>query len=149
MIKFLCTLNMKKLHLNIESRLKRRAFLEWITQLENAFSSNKYTQPILWEYSTKNKIRTTKDKNVDPLIYTVAYVFMDKSTRISTSTFKNQGSKLLKILHLKCASINSHTRIRLKMAFNNCRITNDETSKHFLFRLEQKANMGLGTMTSE
>ena len=65
---------------------------------------------------------------------------MDKSTRISTSAYKNQGTKLLKILHLKCASIDSHTRTRAKMAFNNCRITNDETAINFLTRLEQKAN---------
>ena len=140
MIKFLGTLNMKKLDLKHEPRLRRTAFLEWITQLEIAFSSNKYTRNILSDYSTKNKIKTTKDKNVDLLVYTVAYAFMDKSTRISTSAYKNQGTKLLKILHLKCASIDSHTRTRAKMAFNNCRITNDETAINFLTRLEQKAN---------
>ena len=65
---------------------------------------------------------------------------MDRSTRISTSAYKNQESKLLKMLHLKCASIDSHTRIRAKKDFNNCRIRNDETAKNFLTRLEQKAN---------
>ena len=50
LIKFFITLNMKKLNLKHESRLRRSAFLEWISQLEIAFSSNKYTRKILPNY---------------------------------------------------------------------------------------------------
>ena len=46
MIKFLGTLHMRKLDLKHEPRLRRIAFLEWISQLEIAFSSNKYTTKI-------------------------------------------------------------------------------------------------------
>ena len=65
---------------------------------------------------------------------------MDKSTRISTMMYKNQGSKLLKILHIKCASVDSNTRLRAKLAFVNCRISREETDINFLTRLEQKVN---------
>ena len=41
MIKFLASLQMRKLDLKHESRQRRIAFLEWIGQLEIAFSSNK------------------------------------------------------------------------------------------------------------
>ena len=54
--------------------------------------------------------------------------------------YKNQCSKLLKILHIKCASIDSNTRLRAKLAFVNCRISHEETVINFLTRLEQKAN---------
>ena len=74
------------------------------------------------------------------LVYTVIYAFLDKATRISTSRYKNKGIKLLKILHMKCASIDAQTKLRAKMAFDNCRISNDETIINFLTRLEQKAN---------
>ena len=56
MIKFLGTLHMKKLDLKYEPRWRRAAFIEWINQLEIAFSSNKYTRKVLKDYSTKNKI---------------------------------------------------------------------------------------------
>ena len=77
---------------------------------------------------------------MDTLIYTVAYAFMDKTTRSSTTLYKNKGIQLLKVLHTKCASVDSHTRLRAKMAFINCRIANEETAINFLTRLEQKAN---------
>ena len=70
------------------------AFLEWIGQLEIAFSSNKYTKNVLKDYSTKNKIHKSESELVDILINTMAYAFMDISTRISTMMYKNQGSKL-------------------------------------------------------
>ena len=70
MIKFLGTLNMKKIDLKHEPRQRRYAFMEWISQLEIAFSSNKYTRNILQNYSSKNKINDTSSKLVDILIYT-------------------------------------------------------------------------------
>ena len=76
---------------------------------------------------------------MDTLIYTVAYAFMDKATRNSTTLYKNEGVKLLKILHTKCASVDSQTKLRAKMAFLNCRISNEETAINFLTRLEQKS----------
>ena len=140
MIKFLGTLNMKKLDLKHEPRLRRATFLEWISQLEIAFSSNKYTRTILTNYSTSNKINLIADEKIDLLVYTVIYAFLDKATRISTSSYKNKGTKLLKVLHMKCASIDAQTKLRAKMAFNNCRISNEENAINFLTRLEQKAN---------
>ena len=140
MIKFLGTLNMRKLDLRHDPRLRRASFLEWISQLEIAFSSNKYTRLVLSQYSNNNKIIVTKDKKIDLLVYTVIYAFLDKPTRISTSMYKNRGTKLLKILHMKCAAIDSHTKMRAKMAFLNCKITQEETAINFLTRLEQKAN---------
>ena len=77
---------------------------------------------------------------MDNLIYTVAYAFMDKVTRSSTSAYKNQGVKLLRALHTKCASIDSQTKQRAKYAFSNCKIGQEETAINFLTRLEQKAN---------
>ena len=65
---------------------------------------------------------------------------MDKVARDSTSTYKNKGVKLLRALHVKCASIDSQTKQRAKYAFNNCRIEQEETAINFLTRLEQKAN---------
>ena len=140
MIKILGTLNMRKLDLKHEPRLRRHAFMEWISQLEIAFSSNKYTRDILENYSTKNKINKTSSKLVDILIYTVAYAFLDKPTRLSTIKYKNKGCNLLKVLHLKCASFDENTKLRAKMAFFNCKITSEETAINFLTRLEQKAN---------
>ena len=90
MIKFLGTLNMKKLDLKHEPRLRRVSFLEWITQLEIVFSSNKYTRTILSSYSTNNKINLISDKKIDFLVYTLIYAFLDKATRVSTSSYKNQ-----------------------------------------------------------
>ena len=85
---------MKKLDLKYEPRLRRAAFIEWISQLEIAFSSNKYTRKVLKDYSTKNKINRSDSKMTDLLIYTVAYAFMDKATRMSTikSRFKTSKS---------------------------------------------------------
>ena len=110
MIKFLGTLNMKKLDLRHDPRLRRASFLEWISQLEIAFSSNKYTRYELSQYSNYNKIIVTKDKKIDLLVYTVIYTFLEKPTTTSTSMYKNKGTKLLKILHMKCAAIDSHTK---------------------------------------
>ena len=75
----------------------------------------------------------------------MVYVFLDKLTRTSTSMYKNQGTKLLQILHMKCAAIDSHTKIRAKMVFINCKITQEETAINFLTRLEQR-QMKLETM---
>ena len=80
------------------------------------------------------------DEKVNLLVYTVIYAFLDNATRTSTPRYKNAGTKLLKILHMKCASIDTQTKLRAKMAFHNCRIINDETTTNFLTRLEQKAN---------
>ena len=52
MIKFLGTIHLKKLDLKHEPRLRRIAFLDWIEQLEIAFSSNEYTGEVLRDYST-------------------------------------------------------------------------------------------------
>ena len=52
MIKFLGKIHMKKLDLKHEPRLRRKSFLDWIGQLEIAFSSNEYTRDILKDYST-------------------------------------------------------------------------------------------------
>ena len=112
---------MKKLDLKHELRQRRIAFLEWIGQLEIVFSSNKYTKNILKDYSTKNKVHETNDEQIDTLVYIVAYAFMDKSTRVSTMMYKNKGTKLLKVLHIKCVSVDSNTKLRAKMAFINCR----------------------------
>ena len=131
---------MKKLDLKHEPRLRRVAFLEWISQLEIAFSSNKYTIKVLKDYSTKNKIHRAKSKLIDLLVYTVAYAFMDKATRTSTIAYKNQGSKLLKVLHMKCASVDENTKLRARMQFLSCKMTMEETAINFLTRLEQKAN---------
>ena len=76
----------------------------------------------------------------DLLIYTVAYAFMDKATRMSTINYKGQGSKLLKVLHMKCASVDENTKLRAKMQFLLCKIGNEETAINFLTRLEQRAN---------
>ncbi len=74
------------------------------------------------------------------ILYTVAYAFTDKLTRDSTSTYKNQEVKLLRALHVKCASIDSQTKQRAKYDFNNCKIGQEEIAINFLTRLEQKAN---------
>ena len=131
MIKFLGQLHTKKLDLKHEPRLRRIAFLEWISQLEVAFKTNRYTRRILKDYSTTNKINKTKNNLVDILVYTVAYAFMEKSTRTSTAAYKNKGTKLLRILHTKCASVDSHTKLRAKLAFVNCRIAHEETAINF------------------
>ena len=105
MIKFLGALNMKKLDLKHEPRQRRAAFIDWNSQLESAFTSNKYTRKVLKNYTTKNKIHKSNSPLVEILVFTVAYASLDKPTRISTIAYKNKGSELLKILHLKCASV--------------------------------------------
>ena len=107
----------EKIGLSHEPRLRRIAFLEWISQLEIAFSSNKYTIKFLKYYSTKNIIHKVKSKLVNSLVYTVAYAFMDKATRKSTIAYKNQGSQLLKALQLKCVSVDENTKLRARMQF--------------------------------
>ena len=119
--------------------------LEWISQLEVAFSSNLYEKDILSRYSTANRINSTKDILVDNLIYTVAYAFMDKVTKSSTSVYKNQGVKLLRALHIKCASIDSQTKQRAKYTFSNCKIGQEETAINFLTNWNRKLMM-LGIM---
>ena len=95
---------MKKLGLRHGPWLRQATFLKWISQLEKASPSNKYTRKVFSQYSNSNKIR------VDLLVCTVNYAFLDKPTRTSTSMYKNQGTKLLQILHMKCAVIDSHTK---------------------------------------
>jgi len=65
---------------------------------------------------------------------------MDKATRTSTIAYKNQGSKLLKVLHIKCASVHENTKLRARMQFLFCKMTFEETAINFFTRLEQKAN---------
>ena len=65
---------------------------------------------------------------------------MDKTTRTSTIAYKNQGSQLLKVLHMKCASVDENTKLRARMQFLSCKMTFEETAINFLTRLEQKAN---------
>ena len=140
LIKFLGTLQMRKIELKHDPKLRRASFLDWISQLEVTFSSNLYTKDKLSRYSTTNKINSTKDTLVDNPVYTVAYAFMDKVTRSSTSVYKIQGIKLLRALHAKGSSIDSQTKQRAKYAFSNCKIGQEETTMSFLTRLEQKAN---------
>ena len=70
---------------------------------------------------------------VDSLIYPVAYIFLDQYTRSSAITYKNKGKDLLRCLHIiKCASIDYNPKMRAKLAFINCRISQEETTIHFL-----------------
>ena len=103
-------------NMEMKPRLRRASFLEWISQFEIAFSSNRYTRTILSDYSNNNKINMVSDKKVDLLVYTVIYAFLDKATRMSTSRYKNKGTKLVEILHMKCTSIDAQTNLRAKMA---------------------------------
>ena len=139
-MKFLGTINTKKLDLNHEPRLRRTSFFEWISQLEVVFSSNKYIRTILANNSVNNKFKSISDKRVDLLVYTVVYAFLDKATRISTSGYKSQGTKLLKVLHMKCASIDEYTKLMAELAFTNCRVSHEETTINYLTRIEQRAN---------
>ena len=61
---------MKKLDLEHEPRQRTAVFIDWISQLEIAFSSNKYTRKVLKDYTTKNKIHKSKSPLVEILIYT-------------------------------------------------------------------------------
>ena len=101
---------MRKLELKYDPKLRRASFLELMLQLDIAFSSNLYTKYILSIYSTTNKINFTKDPLIDNLVYTVAYAFMDTVTRSRTSTYKNQGVRLLRVLYITCASIDSQAK---------------------------------------
>ena len=67
------------------------------------------------------------------------YAFIDKATKTSTIAYKNQGSQLLKVLHMKCASVDGNTKLRARMQFLSCKMTFEETAINFLTRLEQKA----------
>ena len=67
-------------------------------------------------------------------------MLLDKATRTSTIAYKNQGSQLLKVLHMKCAPVDENTKLRARMQFLSCRMTFEETAINFLTRLEQKAN---------
>ena len=133
-------MNIKKLESKHEPKQRRTAFLEWIGCLEVAFSNYKYTRRILTDYSTNHKIHNVVSDDINRLVYSVCYAFMDKTVRTSTSMYKDNVIALLKALHIKCASIDSKTRDRVKPAFLECRITQDETSIGFLSRLERKAN---------
>lgn len=59
------------------------AFLEWISQLEIAFCSNKFTKKIPKRYSTKNKMHKSNNKLIDILIYTVAYAGTNRNNNIN------------------------------------------------------------------
>ena len=132
LIKLLASLQMKKL--DLKHYPKQRS------KLEIAFSTNKCTKNILKDYSTQKKGHRTEDKLNDTLVHTTAYALMDKSTRVNTMMYKYKGTTLLKILHIKCASVDSVTKLRAKMAFINCRICHEETAINFLTRLEQMTN---------
>ena len=86
------------------------------------FSSNLYTKDTLSNYLPTNKIDFTKDPFVDNRVYTISYAFIDKVNRNSTSTYNNQGAKLLRSLHTKCASIDSQTKQRSNYTFNKLKI---------------------------
>ena len=105
MMRFAGTLNMKKLDFKHEPRQKRATFIDWISQLEIALSSNKCTRKVLRDFTTKRKIHKSKSPLIEILIYILIYAFLDKPIRINTIAYTNNGSDLLKILHLKCASI--------------------------------------------
>ena len=130
----------KKLDLKHEPKTRRSAFLEWLSNLEVALNSCKHTRRILQDYNTSNKIRRVKYNSVNRMVYSICYALMEKSARISTMTYKEDGIGLLRALHIKCASVDSQTRLRAKTAFIDCRISQEETAINFLTRLEQKAN---------
>ena len=119
---------MKKLDLKHEPRLRRIAFLDWMGKLEIAFSSNEYRREVLRDYSITSKTRRPEDHLADSFIYTVIYAFLDKNPRISTATHKNDGTNLLRCLHTKCASYDSNSKNRAKLAFINCKISQEETA---------------------
>ena len=140
MIKFLGTINTKKLELKSGPRVRRANFHDWIGCLEVAFSNYKYTRNILNDYSTTQKIHKVKSKAINRFVYSVCYAFMEKSVRLSTSSYKDNGVGLLKALHIKCAAVDSKAKERAKQAFLDCKIGKNETSISFFSRLERKAN---------
>ena len=135
MIKFLVSLQKKKLELKYEEGQRRIVVLQQFGQLNIALSSNEYTKNVLKDYSTKSKVHRTDDELVDTLVYTTTCAFINKSTRVSTMMYKNKGAKLIQVLHIICASVDSNTKIRAKMTFINCRILLEETAIIFLTRL--------------
>ena len=67
---------------------------------------------------------------------------MDKLARVSTMMYKNKGTKLLKVLHIKCASVDSNAKLRAKMAFINCRISHEETAINILtFKYQEQGSI--------
>ena len=72
---------------------------------------------MLRDYSTTSKIRRSEDPLADSLIYTVIYAFLDKNTRINTAIQKNNCTNLFRCLHTKCASYDSNSKLRAKLAF--------------------------------
>ena len=74
------------------------------------------------------------------MVYSICYASMEKSARMSTIIYKEDGIGLLRALHIKCASVDSQTRLRAKTAFIDCRISQEETAINFLTRMEQKAD---------
>ena len=139
-IKLLGTMRTKKLDLKHEPKSRRAAFLDWLANIEVAFTYCRYTRKILKDYNTQNKIRNVNCQSVNRMVYAVCYALMEKNARISTMAYKDDGIGLLKALHIKCASVDSQTRLRAKTAFLECRISQEETAINFLTRLEQKAN---------
>ena len=95
---------------------------------------------ICLDYNTKNKIQKVKYASVNRMVYAICYALMEKSARMSTMAYKDDGIGLLKALHIKCASVDSQTRLRTKTSFIECKISQEETAINFLTRLEQKAN---------
>ena len=122
MIKFLGTINTKKLELRADPRSRRSNFHDWIGCLEVAFSNYKHTRKILNDYSTTQRIHKVKSKSINRFVYSVCYAFMDKSVRISTSSYKDDGVGLLRALFIKCATVDSKAKERAKQAFLECRI---------------------------
>ena len=53
------------------------------------------------------------------------------TTTTSEEYFENQGSKLLKVLHMKCASVDENTKLRARMQFLSCKMTFEETAINF------------------
>ena len=130
----------KKLDLKHEPKSRRTVFLDWLANIEVAFTNCKYTRKILKDYNTSNEIRSVKSESINRMVYSICYALMEKSARISTMAYKDDGIGLLKALHIKCAAVDSQTRLRAKTAFMECRISQEETAINFLTRLEQKAN---------
>ena len=125
--------------IEIWPQIKENLILDCISQVEVLFSSNLYSKDILSSYSTTNKIYYTIDPLVDNLVYTVAYTFMHGITRNSFSTHTNQGVKLSRTSHTKCASVFSQIK-KAKYAFNYYKIGQEETINRFVTRSEQRVN---------
>ena len=59
------------------------------------------------------------------MVHSICYALMEKSTRMSTMTYKEDGIGLLRALYIKYASVDSQTRLREKKAFIECRISHN------------------------